>query len=344
MQHDNRTLDHPDLNAQPIDHSGTRADEQPLETLFPPAIDATMRSSFLTCPHLFFRRHCQGLTTAEAISIDLHFGACFAKGLETVRRAYWGGEPQGMAVVRGSEAIITAWAGYEYVPKTKAQEKKTLDACLLALTDYFMMWDLNNDPVKIHVHNGEPCIEFSGACPIPGVRHPTTGEPLLYAGRFDLIGDYEQSVHGLDDKTGRISGDDASKWHLRGQFTGYCWIAHSYGLPLKGFLVREVEPLIHSTKLVQQITPRPPWAISQWLRQLQADAAHMIEAWKQWQHYDLYNFDQPNQHPFGQVLDEGCYHYNRPCEMQPLCTAEHPERWLDSYHVSRWNPLVRGTR
>lgn len=313
--------------------------------IFPPVIDATMRSAFLTCPHYFFRKHCEGLTTGEAVSIDLHFGACFAKGLETVRRSYTAGNPQGLAICHGGEAILNAWAGYEFNPRTRNQENKSLDNCLLALNDYFRQWSLDTDPVRIHMRDGEPCIEFSGALPIRGTRHPDTGEPIVYAGRFDMIGDYEASVWGLDDKTGQISADN-SKWSLRGQFTGYCWIAHEYGLPLNGFLVREVQPLTHSIKFNQTITPRPQWMIDRWLSTLRTEVDRMLNCWAVYKGREDWPEDDEIGYvaPFPQNLDSGCYAYNRPCEFTPLCTSEHPDRWLDTYTINRWNPLERSAR
>jgi hypothetical protein len=305
------------------------------QATFPEVIDATMRSDWHTCHHKFFRRHCQGLDTSEAKSVDLHYGACLARGLEVARRTYHSGQPQGMAVVRGGEAIIHAWGGYEYTPRSKAQEQKTLDNCLLTVSDYFRQWPLDTDPIRIHVDDGEPCIEFAGGVPIPGTRHPETGEAIIYAGRFDMIGDYEASIWGLDDKSGQIS-NSADKWRLRSQFTGYTWIAHKYGLPIKGFIIRECQPLTSSIKFSQSITMREPWKIDRWLQTLLWDVKEMIDCWRRIEHH------VEEQYAFPQVLDNGCMAFNRPCEFMPLCDAEHPERWVDGYHVNRWNPLERG--
>ena len=313
-------------------------DHPPLETTtFPPVLDSTMRSAWLTCPHYFLRRHCQGLTTSDDISVHLHFGATFASGLEAARRSYWAGSPQSAAVVDGADAIVKAWGSYTFNPTKRSEEVKSLDNCLLALTDYFRQWPLDTDAVRIHEFEGEPCIEFSGSWPI-GILHPETGDDIVYAGRFDLIGDrtdLNNEVWGLDDKTGRIS-DNPEKWTMRGQFTGYCWLASKYGLPLKGFLVREVQPLTASIKLNQAVTSRPQWMVDRWFHQLQCDVYDMLDAWQAFR-------EQPggDESAFSRVLDSGCYTFNRPCEFTPLCNAEYPERWLDTYHVRRWDPLVR---
>jgi PD-(D/E)XK nuclease superfamily len=308
---------------------------------FPRVLDATMRSAFLLCPHHFFRRHCQGLTH-DRPSIHLHFGACLATGLEATRRAYCGGHSPSESLLIGSEAIIRAWREFEFpASPTRTEANKTLENCLLALNDYMREWPLTTDPIQIHHHNNEPCIEFSGVLPIPGVMHPETGEELLYCGRFDMIGDYQHSVWGLDDKTTGSSVDtDAwrSQWTLRGQFTGYTWLAQEYGLPLKGFLVRGIQILTASTKLGMAITPRPAWMVREWLFQLQSDANRMIHYWNR---YRQPEFDLAPKIAFPRILDTGCFSYNRPCEHMTLCSSPDPARWESDYDIKFWNPLER---
>jgi hypothetical protein len=188
--------------------------------IFPQVIDATMRSDWRACPHRFFRRHVQGLVPPGEVSVHLHFGGCLAKGLEVARREFFAGGSPDRALFNGCEAIIAAWGNFQGPANPNVNEKKkSLDACILSLAEYFKTWPLESDDVTIHVHKGEPGIEFSFAVPIPGSRHPITGDPILYAGRFDLIGDYLKAVWGLDDKTA-TSMSSAEKWRLRGQFTG----------------------------------------------------------------------------------------------------------------------------
>jgi hypothetical protein len=298
-----------------------------------------MRGSFLKCPHDFFRAHCQGLTTLEAPSIDLHFGACVAKGLEASRRYYYEHNEQGEAVVEGARAIIQAWGNYTFEPRNRNQENKSLENCLLAHRDYFREWPLSTDHLRIHVHEGQPCIEFAGAVELPNTHHPETGEPIGYTGRFDLIGDYRSSTWGDDDKTtgSNVAGRDWSEqWRLRGQFTGYCYIAQHYGIPLQGFIIRGIQILTDQTKLAECIAPRPRWMINRWLDTLHRDLDRMIAYWRIWK-------DTGDDASFPQVLDAGCFSYNHPCQFMPLCSAEHPDRWLDTYHIRHWSPLEHTT-
>jgi hypothetical protein len=300
--------------------------------IFPPVIDATMRSAFVLCPHHFFRRHCQGLTH-DAPSIHLHFGACLARGFEVTRRAHCAGLPQSAAVVDGATALMSEWGVFDCEPRTRTEANKTLENCLLALSDYFKEWPLATDPIQIHIHDDKPCIEFSGAWPIPGAIHPDTGEPILYAGRFDMIGDMGNAVVGLDDKTTSSIGQNwRDQWKLRGQFSGYTWLANNYGLPINAFAIRGIQILQNSTKCEMALAPRPKWMVQQWLEQLCRDVNRMLEYW------DIY---QTSQLSFDQNFDSGCFSYMRPCEHMDLCTSEHPERWEGSYTVKHWNPLAR---
>lgn len=307
--------------------------------IFPRVIDATMRSDWLKCPHAFFRRHVQGLSK-PSVNVHLHFGGVVARGLEVARRTYYDTADTSDALHNACEAAIHAWGDFE--PKdnpSRSEANKTLSSALATLQAYFREWPLDEDPIQIHTHNGAPCIEFSGALPIPGSRHPDTGEPILYAGRFDLIGDYQHSQWGLDDKTTSIDPNSDSwrnQWKLRSQFTGYTWLSREYGMHLKGFIVRGMGVQKADIKLGWALAPRPPWMIDAWLAQLSYDVSRMCE-----QYHDLqYNARLSPPHAFPQSFDHACADFGG-CSFLDLCSSEHPDNWLDSYEARRWDPLTR---
>lgn len=307
--------------------------------IFPRVIDATMRSDWLKCPHSFFRRHVLGLAR-PGVSVHLHFGACIARGLEVARRTYFETRDTSDALHNGCEAVIHAWGDFEAPDGgTRTAAAKTLSAALVTLQAYFREWPLDEDPIQIHVHAGRPCIEYSGALPIPGSCHPDTGEPILYAGRFDLIGDYQHSVWGLDDKT---TGSDPNsdfwrnQWKLRSQFTGYVWLACEYGVTLKGFIVRGMGVMKTDIKLGWALAPRPEWMIDAWLAQLQSDTATMCE-----QYLSLRDgWRTGHAHPFPQSFDAACADFGG-CTFLDLCSSTDPDAWLDTFEVRRWDPLTR---
>lgn len=309
--------------------------------VFPRVIDATMRSDWRSCPHKFFRRHVQGLAKPST-NVHLHFGAAVASGLEAARRVYCAGNSADVSMLAGCQALIAAWGSYEPVARTRSEANKTLENALGALTAYFHEWPLDEDPVQIHRHAGEPCVEFSFALPIPGSRHPDTGELMLYCGRFDFIGDYDAAVWGVDDKTTSSSPNNdywRTQWKLRGQFSGYCWGAREYGMPIKGFIVRGMGVKTASVECGWALAPRPTWMVDQWLLQLQDDVAQMAtqyEALVGTAHFT----DKPLGHAFPQAFADACSDFGG-CAFLDLCSEQYPDTWLDDYVVSRWNPLER---
>lgn len=313
----------------------------PEEILFPRVLDATIRSDWRSCPQRFFYRHCRGLVRVSSRpSIHLHFGSCFARGLEVARRSYFAHADTNDALHDACEAFIQAWGDFDPQPLTTTEKAKTLASGLHALQRYFAEWPLDDHACTIHAHNDEPCVEFSFALPIPGSRHPDTGEPIIYSGRFDLIANYQGARWGLDDKTtGSDPNSDSwrNQWKLRGQFSGYTWGAREYGMPLRGFIVRGVGIQQRDIKFGFALTPRPPWMVDFWLRQLQDDVAQMCEQWHLWRAIEL-SGSQSLTIPFPLSLDHACSDFGG-CTFLDLCTSEDPSRWLNEFSVQRWNPL-----
>lgn len=318
-----------------------------LVPLFPRVIDNTMRSDFVSCPHKFFDRHILGVTR-PGISVHLHFGSCYADALKVARTYYFHHRDPRDAVVLAMETAIEKWGNFDGPPTpSQSEAKKTLPSLLLAVQDYFREWPLDEDDLIIDtLPNGSPCVECSFAVPIPGSRHPDTGEPILYAGRFDMIGRRLGKRWGLDDKTTSALGEGWRKqWRLRAQFTGYCFGAREYGFSLDGFLVRGCAPLKERTSFDEAIAARPSWMIDTWLQQLCADVNSMVDCYEEYRDHQV-GFGLG--HPFAQNLDHSCSDFGG-CQFLDLCASEHPDVWLPEneddrstdFIVDRWNPLTR---
>lgn len=290
---------------------------------FPHVIDSSMRGAFSECPQKFYRQYLQGLRL-PGNSIHLHFGGMFAKGLEVVRKAYWGDKlSASAALLKGAEVILKEWGQVE-APVGSA---KTLERCLDALDRYFKEYPLETDFLKPFIfENGTLGVECSFALPLE-TRHPQTKEPLLYAGRFDLLAQHGNSIYIVDEKTtGSLGASWAKQFNNRAQFTGYTWGAKSYGLPIAGVIIRGVGILKTSISFQQVIQQRPDWQIAIWKAQLERDCQAMIKCWEM----DYYDYS----------LDSSCSSYGG-CAYLPLCTSHQPEKWLDTYTVEFWEPLKR---
>lgn len=289
---------------------------------FPRLIDSTSRKSFVSCPTQWFYGHVLHLRPAKP-NINLHFGGCFASGLEATRKAFY---DDGLSVpeakARGYEAIIKSWGDFEFVENRNA---KALDTCLLALDSYFTQYDPETDPVRpIKGANGQAAVEFSFSLPIPGVTHPDGG-PVLYAGRCDMIGEYMGATYPVDEKTTTALGHKwLSNYRLSSQITGYIWASSEYGFSPAAAIIRGLGILKSEIQHLQVIEYRPKWMIERWLEQLSSNVNSMIRQWSEMK--------------FDHALDDACSSYSG-CPFSELCLSEHPEDWFANYLVYVWNPL-----
>jgi len=307
---------------------------------FPQVIDNTIREDWVLCRHRCFRRHFQGLTVEAGKSVHLHFGGCFARGLEVTRNAFWRDDATASSAVhRGILAAITEWGDYEHEPRSKSEEVKSLPALVDALASYFEHYPLGHEAVRPVVINGLPLVERSFAVPIPGSRHPDTGEPILYAGRCDLVGHVAEGIWIVDEKTSTRLGDGwAEKWDLDGQPTGYVWGFRSYGLNPIGAIMRGVGIYTKDIGFAESIQPRSTWKVDQWLRQLQHDVHEMCQAYTSY--LSINHMPDVEGYWFGRDLSDACHAFNKPCMFKPLCDTPEPSRWFDSYVTDYWDPLT----
>jgi len=296
---------------------------------FPPVIDSSMRSEFVSCPHSFFRRYIQGLQLPHR-SVHLHFGSCFADGIATFRKEFYGGSRPHIddALQAATATIIRSWGDF---PEEVEGSAKSLYRCVGALEAYIAQYPPATDHVKPLIENGTIHTEFNFALPLP-ILHPETDEPLLYAGRFDMLGDMAGLKVIEDDKTtSQLGATWGQQWRLRGQFTGYAWGASEFGHRIDGIVVRGISILRTQYGHAEIIEQRPQWMIDAWKNQLHRDIYRMIDCWKV---YSLTG--KPTS--FDQNLDSTCSAYGG-CQFLDLCTSADPDRWLPNYDTTSYDPL-----
>ncbi len=225
--------------------------------------------------------------------------------------------------------VILDWGDF-IPPESGSGHQKTLDACLDALYSYFIQWPPADDIIRPHMVNGEPAVEWSFALPIPGIKHPETGEPILYAGRFDMLAEYDKALFVLDDKTASSLGASwQNQWKLASQMTGYVWAAKEYGFNIQGVIIRGAAILKRDITFAMVIEQRPNWIIDRWLLQLKRDVRRMILMWEA--------------EEFDYSIDGACSNYGG-CKYLTLCTSEDPTPWIKQYYQeSHWDPLKRET-
>jgi hypothetical protein len=306
---------------------------------FPEVWDSSMRSAWVACPRQWYYGYLLGLRKS-AFSIHLHFGGAFAHGLEATRKAFYvAGMDEVNAVNQGFHAVIRFWGDFELTDEIRRTRAgiKDLSACLDALLSYFETYPLSDDQVVPLVINGEAIIEKSFALPIPGTTHPTTGQPIVYAGRCDMVAQHRggSSLFIVDEKTASQLGSSwLANWPLRGQLSGYVWGMRSYGIEPDGCVIRGVGILKQDITHMQSILTRPPWQIDQWLEQLRRDVTRAGDMWTM-----AAGLNNPHI-AFDQAFDSACSSYGG-CGYLDLCNSPSPIPWYENFEIRHWDPLQR---
>lgn len=304
------------------------------QSIFPTVIDNSMREAFTACPTRFWRSYVQSLTMSH-ISVHLHAGAAYAKGLEVMRRSFYQeGKDELTALADGAEALIHAYG--DYIPPDGSP--KTCERMVGALEYFASTFPLADDWVKPYMAGGEAALEFTFGIPLP-IDHPDTGEQLIYAGRFDMLGVKQGTdLVVYDDKTAsQLGAQWSKKWHINSQFSGYAWAAQQYGFDIKAVVVRGVSILKEKYGHAEVITYRPQWMIERWYAQLLVEIRRMVE---------MYKHMQANpEHPYiawPLAQADACSAYGG-CMFTDLCDKSNPESWIETqFSVRKYDPLNVG--
>ena len=292
---------------------------------FPDRFDSTILSTLDSCERKWFYEYLHHLS-ASATSPDLHAGGAFAKGIEAVRHDLWVNKaPLDDALVTGANAFTAFWGDYE----PPENHPKTYVNTLGALMDYFREYPPEHDPVTPYVNaDGTPAIEFSFAIPMD-IKHPDSGDPIIYCGRFDLLGYYgDNDLYIIDEKTTKSLGARwVDQWDMRGQFMGYCFAAQTYGFPAAHACVRGISILKTKYGHLQALIFFPQWQIERWWQQAHRKVRRALDAWR------AYDFDYS--------YADACSSYGG-CQYKSLCTSapDKIDNWLGEFKYRKWDPLA----
>lgn len=297
-----------------------------IKASLPEVIDSTIVAEFVTCPTKFYYSFCRKLGSPYP-SIDLIAGGAFARGLEIFRKDFYGKEKKSLQESL-EHAMVEAIAYYGDVEVPEFKQNKRVERVITALAAYVEHFPPSTDHIQPKLTpDGEPMVEFTFSVPLP-IKHPETGNPFLYAGRFDMVGVYKDQLIGVDEKTtSQLGATWAPKWNLRAQFTGYTWALQQHNIPVIGCMARGVSFLSKSHGFEESLQLRPQWMIDQWYEQLLANVTRMVKAWESgW---------------FDQDFGDSCAAYTG-CGFQALCTSADPDSWIDGRYAKReWNPLSK---
>ena len=291
---------------------------------FPSVIDNSMIKAFRSCAKKFEGEYIQHWKS-KSPSVHLHAGKSFASGLEAARIAFYlEGKSAPESVGAGIARLLHDYGDFE-CPDDSAKSALRMAG---ALEYYFSVYPLGQDTaIPLTLAGGKRAIEFSFLEPI-NYKHPTTGDPILFSGRFDMAAEFAGGRFGVDEKTTSSLGKSwTGQWELDPQPTAYTWGAASGGLPLDGFLVRGISILKTKYDHAQCVTYRPAWRLDRWYAQVLRDLSRMEMMWREG------FFDWNEGH--------ACNDYGG-CTFQTVCQAKDPSPWLAmNFEQRRWNPVTR---
>ncbi len=300
---------------------------------FPRIITSSLRETFNSCHTKFYKETICGIAP-KGQNIHLEFGSAYASALEVFRVAYYGDEYADLptderfsnSVTDGFIAMMVKWG--EYTPDEK--ETKTFERLTGAYIEYLVTFPPATDHIQPSMFEGKPRVEFSFIFEIPGCQHPVTGDPLLFAGRFDMLGDFNGGLFIFDDKTtGAMGATWSRQWDLRSQFSAYCYGAKINDHKVVGAIIRGMCVLKTMFKTQEVIVHRPNWMLERWKTRLIWDTKRMIQMW----HDDYW--------PNTGEESGACSNYGG-CPMKLLCQSVNEDAFRDAHYKEyRWDPVAR---
>lgn len=298
---------------------------------FPLVWNDSLRSAFVSCPRAAnweFMEHFK----SPYPNIHLHAGKAWASALEAMRLAFYGPSKHDAATAGalGLECLVQEYGNFE-APERGSGSTKSLDRMIEAFMYYQKAFPLATDPVQPHYKkDGTPMVEFNFALPIDQDKllHPVTGEPILYAGRADMVATFAGSLSIYDDKTTSALGPTwGNQWTRRSQFSAYAWAAAQYGMPVSQIVVRGIAILKTQINHAQAITVRTPHHIAEWHFQVIRDIKRAIEC------YNTGYWDVN--------LSDSCGSFGG-CQFAQPCMSNDPKPWLEGQFARKvWNPVTR---
>lgn len=296
---------------------------------FPAMMDNTKWSDWKKCPRAFLLKDLLHRVSSLE-SIHLVAGGAFAEGCDAFRKAYYNkdSEAKGDFELSFLEGMLSTIRKYGYDAEREQEpdwaiNSKSCARIVMALDSYWKQYNPKIDMIKQYMIDGNAASETSLTFPLD-VRHPVTGDLILWHGRFDALVEYEGRLMALDDKTATSLGATWPKqWPMRGQFMGYAYGARALGYDVTGTVIRGTAILKTTINHMQVPVSHPIHLLNKWYDQVNKDVEKMVEDWKsgEWD----YNFG------------DGCTAYGG-CPFQDSCRSNLEYRAVEQLPIRVWMP------
>lgn len=300
-----------------------------LSPVFPNVIDNSMMVTFRACPRKWFYQYALGLRPRGS-SIDLVAGAAFAAACEHVRRGVY---ERKLSLRDAIQAALPHFMREWGETETPKYSPKTYNNMWLAVEKYFERNNPLTDVVQPIFVDGKCSAEWTISVDLP-FKHPETHIPLIYGGRFDLLGIYKKELMCIvDEKTTKQFGDSWSRqWAIRSQFMGYSWGLQQHGYNVSMVMVRGIGIMKTDIRFETAMTTFNQATIDRWYEATLKDLDRMINYWQR----ETEKFHRGYHAAYG----DACTSYGM-CPFATPCTSNNPEQWMGDYEQKFWNPLAK---
>lgn len=312
------------------------ADSSRNEVSLPIYIDSSTLSSWRSCRRKYFWGTINSLYPSGK-SVHLIAGGALAAGMEAARkRVFLDPDPGSVHLDDILEAAFhgftAEWGSYEAPPDSPKDAINSFSALATYLEEYPPATDVVQPLIR---PDGSPTVEYTFAIPVE-VNHPDTGDPLVFTGRFDLLGSFNGIPAVVDEKTtSQLGFSWADQWKLRGQFMGYIWACQQQGYHINMAVIRGIAILKRDIKFATAIEQFPQHLIDRWHRAMISDLREITFAYSQ---LKAGNTDYEALYPYN--FADACSSYGG-CAFSTLCAARDPEPYFSNYVRHRWDPLAK---
>jgi hypothetical protein len=301
---------------------------------FPLIIDNSQIGDFRKCPERWFEKYCRRITLIDS-NVHLVSGGAYAKGVEVTRKLFWDDNlPMREALRAGMRAAIRYYGAFE--PHGK-HWGKNIWRVLGAMEWHFNKWPIDKGIVPfLPAGSLKHAIEFSFAEPLP-IANPDNGEPLIYAGKCDMIGqDLAAGILGpVDDKTTTQLGDYwLARWDMSSQMFGYIWAAKraypEYAHLIQCAFIRGVSILKTKYGEADARCYAREDQLDKWYQNTLQTLGRMVETYTRLRDHAI---------PPEKAWGDACSDFGG-CAFKMLCESENPEVWIPVHFTENtWNPL-----
>lgn len=308
-----------------------------MKTLFPLIISNTDSNLISTCELRWFRERVQ-CYRKQGFNIDLTAGACFAKGLELTRKAFYQDKLSSEESISiGYDNVLDSM--HKLMEFEDTDVLKSPERMALALRLYFKQYplDIKEEIIPATREDGSFAIEHTITRELP-VLHPELGIPLIFKAKLDMLATELGRTWIVDEKTCKqISANTGNLLRTAGQFIGYSWACREEGIRVEGAKVRKVAIQVKDIKFEEFQVPITEYMIDLWFKSFTTKLEMLVAKYKVFK-----NTGKDFKEIFLPDYQQGCTSFNKPCPFMDGCASVNGEKFINvEFQQICWDAVNR---